>query len=69
MYELAECSSVTLHIYKFEKMFGQIRPLYVQPEIYFYDKAPMGMVIVVAVYFPELKKKIPMDLNLYIIEN
>lgn len=67
--EIANCKVLTTKPIKISKAKGINGKFTVHPEIYLYDKAPKGMIIMLSLHNKQIDKRLPVGVDLYIKEN
>lgn len=66
--DIAQCDSFHSKRIRVKKALERTGNFQISFEIYFYDKAPNGIVISLALFAPQLDKQIPLALDLFIDE-
>ena len=67
--EIAESPTIKLRKQKMKRAFEINNNFTIFPEIYFYEKAPHGMIIGIAIYDFKYDKTCPIKIDLFINEN
>ena len=67
--ELAECKTIKLKSVKTSQVFGAKGAFKIKAEVYFYSKAPNGLVVVLSLFDLKWNKKAPLAIDFFADES